>query len=65
MYLCASSRPDVAYAVDNLARFNSNPQKEHWTPLKRVIRYLKGTINHEILYKQNGPDKCVGYSDAD
>lgn len=65
MYLGMNTRPDIAYAVNNLARFNSNPQKEHWTAMKRVLRYLKGTINHGILYKKDGSDKCIGYSDAD
>ena len=65
MYLAVSTRPDIAFAVNNLARFNSKPQKEHWTALKRVLRYLKGTTNIGILYKQDGADKCLGYSDAD
>ena len=65
MYLAVSTRPDISYAVNNLARFNSNPQKEHWTALKRVLRYLNGTINHGLLYKQGGPERLVGYSDAD
>ena len=33
MYLTVSTRPDIAFAVYNLARFNSKPQKEHWTAL--------------------------------
>ena len=65
MYLAVSTRPDIAYAVNNLARFNSNPQKVHWTAMKRVLRYLKGTIYHGILYRQDGSDKCISYSDAD
>ena len=65
MYLAVSTRPDISYAVNNLARFNLNPQKEHWTALKRVLRYLNGTINHGLLYKQGGPERLVGYSDAD
>ena len=65
MYLAVSTRPDIAFTVNSLARFNSNPQKDHWTALKRVLRYLKGTINIGILYKQDGSDKCIGYSDAD
>ena len=44
MYLTVCTRPDIAYAENYLARFNSNPQKMHWTALKRVLRYLKGTI---------------------
>ena len=65
MYLVVSTRPHIAFAVNNLARFSSNPQKEHWTALKRILRYLKGTINIDILYKQDGSDKCIGYSDTD
>ena len=34
MYLAVSTRPDIAFTVNNLARFNSNSQKEHWTALK-------------------------------
>ena len=65
MYLSVSSRPDITYAVGNLARFSSKPTKEHWTALKRVLRYLKGTMKHGILYSQKGSGECVGYSDAD
>ena len=65
MYLAVSTRPDIAFSVNNLARFNLNPQKEHWTALKRILRYLKGTTNIGILYKHDGSDKCVGYNDAD
>lgn len=38
MYLAVSTRPDIAFAVNNLARFNSKPQKEHWIALKRILR---------------------------
>ena len=65
MYLSVSTRPDIAYTVGTLARFSSKPTKEHWTALKRVFRYLKGTTTHGILYSQNNSGECVGYSDAD
>ena len=45
MYLAVSTRPDIAFSVNNLARFNSNPQKEHCTALKQILKYLKGTTN--------------------
>ena len=64
MYLVVSTRLDIAFAVNNLACFSSNPQKEHWTALKRTLRHLKGTTNIGILYKQHGSDKCIGYSDT-
>ena len=65
MYLAVSTRPDIAYAVGNLAKFTSKPSTKHWTALKRVLRYLKGTIKHGILYSQKNSGECVGYSDAD
>ena len=65
MYLSVNSRPDIAFSVNSLARFNSNPRKEHWSALKRVLRYLNGMINHGLIYKQGGAKHFVGYSDAD
>ena len=65
MYLAVSTRPDIAFSVNNLARLNSNPQKEHCTALKQILKYLKGTTTIGILYKQDRSDKCVGYSDTD
>ncbi len=65
MYLSVSTRPDITYAVGNLARYTSKPTKAHWTALKRVLRYLKGTIHYGILYAQNESTICVGYSDSD
>ena len=39
MYLSVNSRPDIAFAVNNLARFNSNARKEDLTALKQVLWY--------------------------
>ena len=65
MYLAVSTRPDISYSVGSLARFNSKPTKEHWVALKRVLRYLKGTKDLEILYSKSEKDSCIGYTDAD
>jgi len=54
LYLSVSTRPDIAYSVSTLAKFSSNPCKQHWTALKRVMRYLKGTANYGIVYSKNG-----------
>src|SRR5882762_9526223 len=43
MYLATSTRPDIAYTVGYLARFNSNPGIAHWQAVKQLLRYLKGT----------------------
>ena len=63
MYLATCTRPDIAYAVGMLARFSSKPNQSHWVAVKRVLRYLKGTVNYGLLY---GDDSGVlAYSDAD
>ena len=65
LYLSSWTRPDITYAVSNVSRFCKNPTKQHWTAVKRILRYLKGTPNHGLLYTKNDPKNCVGYSDAD
>ena len=67
-YLSTMTRPDIAYAVSNVAKFCTKPTKEHWTAVKRIARYLKGTPNHGLLYKsQPSVDSSafVGFSDSD
>ena len=68
MYLAIMTRPDIAYTVGVLARFNSNPGKAHWLAVKHLFRYLKGTLDMKLEY---GPDPAIGsdmfvtFSDAD
>ena len=65
LYLSVSTRPDITYAVSTLARFSSEPTKQHWTAVKRVMRYLKGTVNYGIHYSKKGSQEYICYSDAD
>ena len=43
IYLSGSSRPDIAYAVNQCARFSHNPRKSHEVGVKYIVQYLKGT----------------------
>ena len=63
-YLSTMKRPDISFAVSNVAKFCSKPSKEHWVAIKRITRYLKGTINYGLLYKESKLNTRVGYSDA-
>lgn len=67
MYLAIATRPDIAFAVNRLAQFTQNPRQRHWTAVKRVFRYLKGTKGHGIRYGEPyGDDEGLKfYSDAD
>lgn len=57
------TRPDISYAVNLLSRFNNCFGKAHWAAVKRVLRYLKGTINKKLVFSSSG-DKIKGYCDA-
>ncbi|GJV90057.1 hypothetical protein Tco_1533995 [Tanacetum coccineum] len=63
MYAMTSTRPDIAYAVSRLSRFTSNPSRQHWQAIKRVFKYLKGTMNYGLSY-MGYPSMLKGYSDA-
>ena len=69
MYAMACTRPDIAHAVGVLRRYMSKLGKEHWTVIKRVFRYLCGTIDHAICYQgRAGPERVLdvyGFVDAD
>jgi hypothetical protein len=49
-HLAQVTRPDIAYAVGQLARHQQNPGIKHWEMAKQVLRYLKGTRNFSLLY---------------
>jgi Reverse transcriptase (RNA-dependent DNA polymerase) len=71
MYLATSTRPDLAYSMSQLSRFVANPTLKHIGTVKRVLRYLVGTLDKGIMYTRN----CVvdnaktinlhGYCDSD
>ena len=65
LYLSIGTRPDITYAVSSVAKFCANPNKQHWTAVKRIMRYLKGTLHLGLLYCKDGSKECVGHSDAD
>ena len=54
LYLSTATRPDITYAVSNVAKFSANPTKQHWIAVKRIFRYLKGTLNYGLLFSKEG-----------
>ncbi|KAJ2911698.1 hypothetical protein MD484_g8716, partial [Candolleomyces efflorescens] len=53
MYAMLATRPDLAFAVGFLGRYAANPKQYHWSIAKRCLRYLKRTINMELVYTGN------------
>lgn len=65
MYAQVCTRPDIAFAVGMLGRYQSNPGMDHWKAAKKVLRYLQGTKNFMLTYKRSDHLEVVGYSDSD
>lgn len=59
------SRPDIQFAVNMVSRYNHNYGRPHWNAVKRILRYLRGTIEMGITYKRDNSDGLHGYCDAD
>ena len=64
MYL-NTTRPDLMYGVSLISRFMTNPTENHWLAGKRILRYLKGTIEFGIYYKKGESIIIVSYIDSD
>ncbi|GJX51303.1 retrovirus-related pol polyprotein from transposon TNT 1-94 [Tanacetum coccineum] len=64
MYL-TSSRPDLVFAVCMCARYQAKPTKKHLEAIKRIFRYLKGTINMGLWYPKDNAMSLTAYADAD
>jgi hypothetical protein len=62
-----NTRPDLAYAVGVVSRYMEAPGKDHWLVVKRILRYLKGTVGYGCRYIKGGEMQpmLLGYSDSD
>ena len=51
MYLAITTQPDIAYLVNKLTQYMLAPKAKHWTAVKRIFRYLKGTRQYKLTYR--------------
>ena len=65
MYLSNNTRPDIAFAVHQCARFTHSPRQSHGKAVKRIIRYLQGTKDKGIIFTPTGELVVDCYVDAD
>ena len=63
-YVSTATIPDIAAAVSILSTFMSDPSKEHWTGIKRLLRYVTRTLNFGLKFRAHGDKELYGYSDA-
>lgn len=65
LFAAQVTRPDINFPVILLSRFLINPQKSHWLGVKRIMRYLMGTLNMKLTYGGIQQNTVVGFCDSD
>ena len=66
-YASTATRPDISSAVGALSQHMAIPGPEHWSGVKRVFHYIKGTVNYSLKYVASDQKDIMlnGFSDAD
>ena len=71
IYAVTCTRPDIAFAVNQVSQFSCRPTRAHWEAVKRILSYQKGTssygITYGITFGTNGTNErtLISYGDAD
>lgn len=65
LYLSTNTRPDITFAVSQVARFNHSPKQSHATAVKQILRYLKGTSSMGMIITPDGSYNLDLYVDGD
>nr|GFC49199.1 uncharacterized mitochondrial protein AtMg00810-like [Tanacetum cinerariifolium] len=64
MYL-TSSRPNIVHATCLCARYQAKPTEKHLKEIKRIFRYLRGTVNTGLWYTKDSGFELTGFLDVD
>ncbi|GKC15333.1 retrovirus-related pol polyprotein from transposon TNT 1-94 [Tanacetum coccineum] len=64
LYLTAS-RPDLQFAICMCARYQARPTEKHLHAVKRIFRYLRGTVNQGLWYPKDSSFALTAFADAD
>ncbi|GKA06010.1 retrovirus-related pol polyprotein from transposon TNT 1-94 [Tanacetum coccineum] len=64
MYLTAS-RPDLTFVVCMCARYQAKPTEKHLHAIKRIFKYLRGTVNRGLCYPKDSSIALTAYADDD
>nr|GEW41299.1 retrotransposon protein, putative, Ty1-copia subclass [Tanacetum cinerariifolium] len=64
LYLTAS-RPDLQFAIFMCARYQARPTEKYLYAVKRIFRYLRGTVNRGLWYPKDSSIALTAFADAD
>jgi hypothetical protein len=65
LWIARTGRPDITYAVNQLQQFGSNYDTSHVIAAKRVLRYLKGSIDLRLTFRRGNGFTLAAYADSD
>lgn len=65
MYLSIATRPDISFAVNQASRYLERPTTTQWKAVKRILKYIKGTVGYGLLFNCDQNKELLTYSDAD
>jgi len=65
LYLSILTRPDISFALGRLSQYLSDPAEFHMVALRKVLKYLRSTIDYGITFGGKNPEGLIGYSDSD
>ena len=67
IYAMTATRPDLCYVVTKLSQYMSNPNKNHMSMAKHVLRYLRGTTDQKLVFRiiETGEVNLYGFCDSD
>ena len=60
-----STHPEISFAVQQACLYMHDPWVPHYNHVKRILRYLKGTLNHGLHLNNSSPNSLTAYSNAD
>jgi hypothetical protein len=58
------TRPDLSFVVGLVARYMQTTHESHWKATKRILRYVRGTVQFEIHYNSGGTPLLLGFIDS-
>lgn len=64
MYIANYTRPDISFAVNLLSRYKFSPTQRHWSRVKHILHYLRGTIDMGLFYTKVSRFELTGYVDV-
>ena len=59
------TRPDLSYSINRVCQYLHTPRSSHWSAVKRILRYVRGTTTHGLLIQPSSSHALSAYSDAD